>query len=73
MAEIASVTINSGHIVKIVGKCPMGCGSTLFIGKGGFVTCSYLKCPDPNFASVLMDQLDKIGELVILSDKISSR
>jgi hypothetical protein len=24
---------------KVMGNCPMGCGDTLFLGSGGYVTC----------------------------------
>lgn len=30
----------------VAGYCPMGCGRTLFLGEGGTITCSYLRCPD---------------------------
>jgi hypothetical protein len=29
----------------VQGYCPMGCGRTLFLADGGYVTCSYLHCP----------------------------
>lgn len=32
---------------KVQGFCPMGCGSTLFLGSGGYVTCSLIGCPNP--------------------------
>lgn len=40
---------------RIPGYCPMGCGQTLFAGKGGYVTCSFLKCPCPDAVSKLLD------------------
>lgn len=39
---------------KVAGKCPMGCGSTLFLGSGGHVTCGYLPCPNPCAADELL-------------------
>lgn len=34
----------------------MGCGKTLFVGAGGYVTCSYISCPDPTkVADLLLD------------------
>lgn len=33
--------------MDVVGFCPMGCGQTLFLGDDGYVTCSYLECPNP--------------------------
>lgn len=35
-------------MIKVQGYCPMGCGDTLFLGEGGFLTCSYLPCPRPD-------------------------
>jgi hypothetical protein len=32
---------------KVQGFCPMGCGETLFLGSGGYVTCGYIDCPNP--------------------------
>lgn len=39
---------------KVQGHCPMGCGATLFLGSGGYVTCSYYKCPRPDAAADLL-------------------
>lgn len=38
----------------IEGNCPMGCGSTLFIANGGYITCSFTTCPDPSRAADLL-------------------
>jgi hypothetical protein len=32
----------------------MGCGDTLFVGSGGYITCSWVKCPDPGAVSDLL-------------------
>lgn len=40
--------------MEIKGYCPMGCGRTLFRGKGGFITCSSLDCADPTAASKIL-------------------
>ena len=41
---------------KVSGYCPMGCGQTLFLGSGGYVTCSYGPCPEPGaVADILAD------------------
>ena len=32
---------------RVQGECPNGCGKTLFLGHDGYVTCSWIKCPDP--------------------------
>jgi hypothetical protein len=40
---------------KVQGYCPMGCGRTLFLGSGGYVTCSLDKCPNPSAAADILD------------------
>ncbi len=40
---------------NIKGYCPMGCGQTLFVADGGYVTCSFISCPDPGYVSDLLD------------------
>lgn len=41
---------------KVAGHCPMGCGQTLFLGSGGYVTCSLDVCPQPDaVAEILAD------------------
>lgn len=57
-------------MMTIQGKCPMGCGKTLFAASGGYITCSFINCPDPNFVSVLMDQLDKIAKVLNEADAV---
>lgn len=52
---------------KIVGYCPMGCGETLFVGVGGYVTCSFIGCPNPAAVSDLLADGDtrhvvRVGE-----------
>lgn len=37
--------------VTIRGECPACKGKTLFVGSGGYITCSYLSCPDPTAPS----------------------
>lgn len=39
----------------VTGYCPMGCGRTLFLADGGYVTCSYLHCPRPDAVADLLD------------------
>lgn len=50
-------------IDKVIGKCPMGCGNTLFLGAGGHVTCSYSKCPQPDSASRLLENADRVKKV----------
>ncbi len=39
----------------VKGRCP-ACGRTgyLFVGSGGYVTCSIVECPDPGLAADLL-------------------
>jgi len=56
--------------MTIQGKCPKGCGRTLIVGSGGYITCSFISCPDPNFVSVLMGQLDQITKVLNAADAV---
>lgn len=38
----------------VQGFCPMGCGPTLFLGSGGYVTCRHLECPEPAAVSDIL-------------------
>ena len=40
----------------VTGFCPMGCGRTLFLGIGGYVTCRLDKCPNPSAASDILGE-----------------
>ena len=31
-------------------RCPSCNGHAIFIGKGGYLTCSYVDCPEPDIA-----------------------
>ena len=41
-------------MTDVRGYCPMGCGETLFLGSGGYVTCSLIGCPRPDAVSTLL-------------------
>ncbi len=41
------------------GRCPACHLRTLFVGAGGYITCSYLNCPDPGAVADLLDR-DKL-------------
>lgn len=47
----------------VTGYCPMGCGRTLFLADGGYVTCSYLHCPRRDAAADLLG--DKETEHIV--------
>ena len=54
---------------KITGYCPMGCGQTLFVGDGGYITCSFIHCPRPSaVADILEDR--ETEHVVQFSDQI---
>lgn len=41
---------------NVQGQCP-ACGHHgLFLGSGGYVTCSWLECPEPDAASTLLER-----------------
>ena len=43
-------------MILVAGNCPMGCGESLLLGEGGFVTCCSLGCPAPDaVARILAD------------------
>lgn len=51
---------------RVRGRCPMGCGDTLFLGSGGYVTCSWIKCPNPTaMADLMLDHADPWHTVVI--------
>jgi hypothetical protein len=56
---------------RVQGYCPMGCGPTLFLGSGGYVTCSWIRCPCPTaVADLLEDREDH--HIVVLGDETFS-
>jgi hypothetical protein len=32
---------------KVAGRCPAGCGETLFLADGGHIVCSFVGCSSP--------------------------
>lgn len=52
---------------KVQGHCP-ACGhASLFLGSGGYVTCSIRECPDPTLVADILDDRE-IHHVVELSD-----
>ncbi len=48
-------SVNSVAYPIVAGKCP-ACGyGPLFLGAGGYVTCSWIKCPEPDAATNLLE------------------
>lgn len=47
-----------GKYPQIEGRCFACGGQTLFVGEGGYITCSYLSCPNPSAVNqVLLNKL----------------
>lgn len=53
---------------EVKGYCPMGCGSTLFLGEGGFVTCSWINCPDPETVSKILEDAAEKDHVVHVTE-----
>jgi hypothetical protein len=49
------------------GHCPMGCGQTLFLGSGGYITCRNLGCPEPDAVVQLLEVPPETGHIVVFS------
>ncbi len=54
VSGVDAVVLESGWVA---GRCPM-CGGSLFLGRGGHVTCSTAKCPDPTAADQILCEED---------------
>lgn len=57
---------------RVQGRCP-ACGSeSLFLGSGGYVTCSCRPCPDPCGAADLLDRTATLArELVEARERLA--
>ena len=53
-------------MTTVVGYCPACGGSSLFLGDGGYVTCSRSDCPNRSAASDILD--DREGHSQALSE-----
>jgi hypothetical protein len=62
-----TVLRNQGPEVR--GHCPMGCGETLFLGSGGYVTCARVECPRPDAASGILEERET--EHIVVSEEDS--
>lgn len=47
----------------------MGCGSTLFLGSGGYVTCSLDVCPKPDAAADILNDFEP-HHIVMLGNEV---
>lgn len=55
-------------MTTVVGYCPACGGSSLFLGDGGYVTCSRSDCPNPAAASDILDDRETQGHSQALSE-----
>jgi hypothetical protein len=53
---------------KVQGRCPQGCGDTLILRSGGYVTCTWEKCPDPGSVSDLLLDHSEHRHLVVIGE-----
>jgi hypothetical protein len=47
----------------VEGYCPMGCGESLYLAGGGYVTCRSQRCPRPDAVSTLLE--DREAEHIV--------
>ena len=55
------------------GYCPMGCGETLFVAEGGWITCSYLHCPNPTALADILDENEPHHIVTLANDTFTIR
>jgi hypothetical protein len=53
-------------VIRVAGFCPMGCGATLFVGEGGYITCSWVECPRPDAVAEILEDRRETEHLVEL-------
>ncbi|MDX2702182.1 hypothetical protein PV350_04885 [Streptomyces sp. PA03-6a] len=61
--------------VWVKGRCP-ACGGSLFLGEGGYVTCSRLDCPDPDAPNEALDpamraKADRLEPAIIEQERLA--
>ena len=61
-------TLNVDPFPRVAGYCPMGCGHTLFLAVGGYVTCSFVQCPNPTAVSSLLEE-NQPNHVVVIDDE----
>lgn len=50
----STAPLAAGH-PHVAGRCPACNRASLFLGKGGYVTCAWIDCPNPGAVSDLLD------------------
>jgi hypothetical protein len=66
MTAVSGGVAESLNFQQVKGHCPMGCGETLFVASGGYLTCSYVTCPRPDAVATLLE--DRETEHVVVFD-----
>jgi hypothetical protein len=51
----------------------MGCGHTLFVADGGYITCSYVHCPNPTAVTDLLEDRETEHMVEIGEEKFTVR
>lgn len=46
----------AANLPLVKGHCPACNGASLFLGEGGYVTCSRIDCPEPDAASTVLER-----------------
>ncbi|WP_097922078.1 DUF6085 family protein [Streptomyces sp. wa1063] len=49
----------------VQGHCPACHRQSLFLGSGGYVTCTHIDCPEPDAASTLLEQKPSTTSITI--------
>lgn len=57
-------------IHSVRGRCPLCRTETLFLGSGGFVTCSMADCPDPEAPSRLLQKGGRAGSFDVHEERL---
>jgi hypothetical protein len=52
-----------GEVTNVRGHCPVGCGETLILGDGGYITCGSPGCPEPTAVSDLLRVRPETGHI----------
>lgn len=63
---------NPAGYPRVQGVCPSCRSHSLFLGEGGYVTCSVLGCRDPGLATDLLMLGDALGKLVTAARAMSA-
>ncbi|MFE2326102.1 DUF6085 family protein [Streptomyces sp. NPDC059385] len=53
---LAEIAASGSANPSVQGRCPACHGQSLFLGEGGYVTCSRIDCPDPEAATRILEQ-----------------